>query len=387
MKSPTRLLRDIAAPSADGLYQRAMKDEKTYEELGNGTEIVPIFNPNFLKFETFGAEQLLINKQNEAFGTKQLYEVETDFGIDYMAALYRPTAEARHDFYIDIDTPVCTGIKGLNDEVATRLVEEIGVPVILKGPEFSSSKRTGAARLANVAIAATNISQSFSAENSMAISARIIEQEHLPTTAVVYGKSRGAMVGGKKYSYAKERGVDVIHYRLIDPCVGQRAFENPADILRYGVWPVADLMQSIPSFAKFALEGKLRSRAKTIETDLAYVMGMMVGALPSLLSGEPMGGRIPLHKGVSLVHMGNNPIADTKEYLRQFEYHSNFDHHEVADTHIGGIILPRNIRRTLRHLKDFSKEYELARGDETKINWASVHNNPTKAAIEVTRAA
>lgn len=387
MKSPTRLLRDITAPSALALHERAMKDERTYSELGNGTEIVPIFNPSFRRFEEIGGIELLHDDGGTAYGSRRRYEIETDFGIDYSAVLYRPIGDAKHDFYVDIDTPICTGVRGLNDEVASRLVREIGVPVILKGPEFSATRDVNAKKLASIALAATNVSQSFSAETSMAMSAEIIEREDLPRTAVVYGKSRGAMIGGKKYPYAIDRDINIVHYRLIDPCIGRRAFESATDVLRFGVWPMTDVAKSLPSFAKFALEGRLRERARTIETNAAYIAGMVLGTVPSLLSGESMGDKIPVHKGVSLVHMSNNPIADTIDYLRQFEQHTNFDHHEVRNTHIGGIVLPRNIRRTVRHLTDFSAEFSLVGGDEMKIDWSKVHNNPKKATVTQIHAA
>lgn len=387
MTKPTTFLRNLAAPSAETLYERAMQDQKTYNELPDGTKLVPIFNPEFTRFDQHNDVQLLSNKDGEAYASKRRYSIETSFGIDYTAVLYQPTDDPRHNFYIDIDTAVCTGVNGLNDEVAARLVEEIGVPVILKGPEFSGESGAGLGRLASVALAATNISQSFSAETSMAISAEIVDFENLPRRTVVYGKSRGAMVGGKKYPYAHDREIDVIHYRLIDPCVGRRALEGPADVLRYGIWPASDLMQSLPSFAKFALEGKLKARARTIETSPSYLTGMLLGAVPSLLSGETTGDCIPLHKGVSLVHMANNPIADTADYLQQFSHHPNFDHHEVSDTHMGGIVLPRNIRRTVRHLKDFGSAFDQAGGDEAQIDWTSVHNNPQKASITRIHAA
>lgn len=381
------LFRDIAAPSPTALFERAMQDEKTYTELQNGTEIVPIFNPQITRFDTVENASPLVDASNTPYGYRHTYEVETDFGIDYAAALYMPH-DIQHDFYIDIDTPICTGIKGLNDEVASRLVREIGVPVMLKGPEFSSDKKVSLCRLARVAFAAANISQSFSAESSMEISRRMLaDNPTVSSNAVVYGKSRGGMIGGKKYSYAQERGVNVIHYRLIDPSVGKRALENPSDVVRYGVWPVMDIAKSLPSFAVFALEGKLRERAKTIETNLAYVAGMVTGAVPSMLSGEDMGRRIPLDKGVSLVRMTNNLIADSEEYLQQFESHVNFDYHDIPHTHAGGIILPRNIRRTVRHFKDFSTAYDEAAGDETKIDWGKVHDNPKKAAVIQIRAA
>ncbi len=386
MKSPARFLRNIAAPTTDSLYKRAMKDEKTYSELADGTEIVPIFNP-VCRVNEIGPIQSLVDKYGNAFGTKQVYEAETDFGIDYAAASYQPLGGSAHGFYIDIDVPVCTGINGLNDEVAIRLTEELGVGVILKGPEFSAMRKIGLRRLASVALASTNISQSFSAENSMAISAEIVEREGLPRKAVVYGKSRGAMIGGKKYPYAIDRDINIVHYRLIDPCIGQRAFENPADVLRFATWPASDMIQSIPSFAKFALEGKLRSRARTLEVSPAYLAGMVLGTVPSLLSGESMGNRIPLNKGVSVMHMAGNPIADIDEYMQQFAQHANFDHHQIPDNHIGGIVLPRNIRRSVRHLRDFGEEFEVAQGDEARINWVRVHNNPKKASVTHIHAA
>ena len=386
MKTPSRLLRDIVAPSPDALYERAMKDEKTYPELSDGTEIVPIFNPS-VSLEALGDEQPLIDKSGNCYGTKQLYSTETDFGIDYAAAVYQPN-EPRYGFYVDIDTPLCTGINGLNDEVAARLTEEVGVPVILKGPEFSGNRKKRPQQLASVALAATNISQSFSAENSMAISDELLlRNPNIPRTAVAYGKSRGAMVGGKKHPYAVDRDINILHYRLIDPCIGRRALGNPGDLLRIGVWPATDMMKSVPAFAKFALEGKLGQRAKTIETNLGYVAGMLVGTIPSLLSGEEIGRRIPLHKGISLMHMANNPIADTDFYLQQFAWHKNFDNHPVPDTHIGGIILPRNIRRTVRHFREFGAEFERVGENEQLINWDTVHNNPKKATVTRIHAA
>ncbi len=375
MKSPARAFRDIVAPSHEALWQRAMTDMKTYDDLPDGTR-VPIFNPQLIRHEEIDGVRILYDAYGNATGTKRKFESETSFGIDYASSLYQPIGEPQHDFYIDIDTPLSTGVEGLNDEVAMRLVQEIGVPVILKGPEFSAAKSDGVRRLAKAALAATNISQSFSAESSMEISAQIVHDEGLPTTAVVYGKSRGAMIGGKKHSYANERGINVVHYRLIDPCVGERALGNIGDTIKYAAWPATDMAKSLPSFARFALEGNLRSRARTVETSLAYLTGMVAGTIPSLLAGEAMGSRIPLEKGVSLVHMASNPIADTEAYLEQFKDHKNFDHHEIHDTHIGGIILPRNIRRTVRHLNDFAREYESAGGDEIRINWAKVHNNP-----------
>lgn len=381
------LLRNYAAPNPNMLFERAMKDEKTYPELANGTEIVPIFNPE-VRVTVEGNREPLYDRHGNAYGVKQLYLAETDYGIDYMNALYSPLDGPAHDFYIDIDTPLATGIHGLNDEVAARLLREVGVPVLLKGPEFSGGKYTGLRGMGRVALASSNVSQSFSAETSMAISAEILAlNPHVSPMAAVYGKSRGAMIGGKKYPYAHDVGINIVHYRLIDPCVGKRALENVTDIMRYGAWPASDLLRSLPSFARFALEGNLRARARTVETSPAYVAGMVLGTVPSLLSGESMGNRIPLHKGVSLVHMASNPIADTIEYLEQFKHHKHFDHHEIPDTHIGGIVLPRNIARSVRHFKEFGAEFDRAAGNERLIEWDKVHNNPHKADIATIHAA
>ncbi len=382
-----KLLRNYAAPTPDMLFERAMKDEQKYPELAIGSEIVPIFNPN-VRVAAEGDRETLYDNSGDAYGVKQLYVAESDFGIDYMNALYSPLDGPRHDFYIDIDTPVATGIHGLNDEVAARLLREVGVPVLLKGPEFSGGKQTGLRGLGRVALASSNVSQSFSAETSMAITEKILAlNPHVPSTAAVYGKSRGAMIGGKKYPYAHDAGINVVHYRLIDPCVGKRALEGVGDIMRYGAWPASDLLRSVPSFARFALEGNLRARARTVETSSAYLAGMVLGTVPSLLSGEAMGNRIPVHKGVSLVHMASNPIADTAEYLEQFKQHLHFDHHEIPDTHIGGIVLPRNIARSVRHFKEFGAEFDRAAGDEHLINWDKVHNNPNKLDTTQTYAA
>jgi hypothetical protein len=378
IKNPSHLLRDIIAPSSEALWQRAMSDVKTYDDLPDGTE-VPIFNPQITRHEEVGAIEVLRTANEIPYATRQVFETETSLGIDYATRLYQPIGGAKHDFIIDIDTPLSTGVDGLNDEVAARLVREIGVPVILKGPEFSAVKDKNICRLAKVALAATNISQSLSAEVSMEISALIIDSEGLPDTAVVYGKSRGAMVGGKKYPYAKDRGIQIIHYRLIDPCIGKRALASPHDVLRYGLWPVTDMARSIPAFARFALEGNLRQRIKTVERSPAHAIGMVVGTIPSLLSGETMGDRVPLHKGVSIAQMMNNPIADAKDYRAQFSEHVNYDYDDIKGPHIGGIILPRNIHRTVRHMKDLAAEFERANGDEWQINWDNVHNNPHRA--------
>lgn len=377
IKAPARAFRDIIAPQQEALWARAMTDMKQYDDLPDGTR-VPIFNPELIRHEEIDGVHILYDAHGNAVGTKRMFESETRFGVDYVSSLYQPIGDRNDDFYIDIDTPLSTGVRGLNDEVAMRLVREIGVPVLLKGPEFSALASNGVCRLAKVALAATNISQSFSAESSMEISAQIVHDEGLPTTAVVYGKSRGAMIGGKKHPYASDRGINIVHYRLIDPCVGERALGDALDTLKYAAWPVTDMAKSLPSFARFALEGSLRSRARTVETSLAYLTGMFAGTIPSLLSGETMGDKIPLYKGVSLVHMANNPIADTDAYLEQFQHHLHFDHHEVHDTHMGGIVLPRNIRRTVRHLTDFAREYAAASGDEFMINWQNVHNNPKR---------
>lgn len=382
IKNPSHLLQDIVAPSSEMLWQRAMKDVKSYDELPSGTE-VPIFNPQITRHEEIDAIKVLHTAEGIAFGTRQVFETETSLGIDYTTRLYQPIGGAQHDFYIDVDTPLSTGVDGLNDEVAQRLVKEIGVPVILKGPEFSAIKDNSIRRLAKVAMAATNISQSFSAEVSMEISALIAESEALPSAAVVYGKSRAAMIGGKKYPYAIDRNINVVHYRLIDPCVGKRALAHPKDVLRYGLWPATDMARSLPSFARFALEGNLRQRIKTVERSPAYAIGMITGTIPSMLSGETMGDRVPLYKGVSLVQMTNNPIADREDYLGQFSEHTNFDYHHIEGCHIGGIVLPRNIRRTVRHLKDFTAEFERAGGDERQIKWKDVHMNPNKTKTNV----
>ena len=85
--------------------------------------------------------------------------------------------------------------------------------------------------------------------------------------------------------------------------------------------------------------------------------------------------------------MASNPIADTNEYLEQFKHHKHFDHHEIPDTHIGGIVLPRNIARSVRHFKEFGAEFDRAAGNERLIDWDKVHNNPHKADTTRIRAA
>ncbi|HEY0965131.1 MAG TPA: hypothetical protein VGE13_01500, partial [Candidatus Saccharimonadales bacterium] len=155
MKSPARAFRDIVAPSHETLWQRAMQDVKnvkTYDDLPDGTE-VPIFNPNLVRHEEVDGIRILHDSRGNAIGTRRVFESETDFGIDYTSMLYQPVGTPRHDFYIDIDTPLSTGVEGLNDEVATRLVREIGVPVILKGPEFSTVNSNSIRHLAKVALA------------------------------------------------------------------------------------------------------------------------------------------------------------------------------------------------------------------------------------------
>jgi hypothetical protein len=359
---------------------------------------VPYFDPRILHHEAAGGRLLLHDPNTyEPFGTRQRYETEIAFGetrheiepdarhtLHFNSALYLPMGEPRHPYFIDIDTPLGTGIDdgSLNCEVAERLMKELGVPVLLKGPESGAKQSKQIGSLVSTALASLHISQSFTAELSMALTERIALDENLPPTAAVYGKSRGAMVGGKKHSYARERGVDVIHYRLVDPVAGRRALESPGDVLRYVTWPAVDMARSLPSFARFALEGNLRARLGTVETNPHYLIGMTVGTIPSLLSGEEIGWRIPIDKGISLMHMKGNPIADTPEYLVQFADHSNFDNHERHEAHMGGIVLPRNIRRSVRHFKDFGNEFEAAGYDDSQVNWANVHRNPHKLVEE-----
>jgi hypothetical protein len=378
--------RDTVAPKDRALWERAMVDTKTYEkELGHHDE-VPIFDPRIIEHGSVGDVQMLHSKKLNSYGTCENFETLTSFGIDYTSRLYIPAGGSRYPFYVDIDTPLSTGVNGLNADVAERIMHEVGVPVLLKGPEFSASHGKGPLRLAKTALDATNISQSFSAETSMAISERIISDADIDPVALVYGKSRGAMLGSKKYTYAKERGIEIPHYRLIDPCIGDRALDSPIDALRYATWIPRELIGSVPSFAKFALEGNLRSRAKTVETNMHYITGMIAGTVPSLLSGEPMAARIPKRKGVSLVHMDSNPIADTEQHLEEFVGHDNFDHQSYRNTHIGGIILARNIGHTVHHMQRFGESYQAAGHDEAKVNYDYVHRKagpPSKGLTAV----
>jgi hypothetical protein len=393
----TQAVRDIIAPADTALWQRAMTDSRPDSTLGHDKE-VPYFDPRILRHDVVLDSLPLYDSESDyVFGSVSRFESDIAFSesrhnitpdasdtLHFDSALYLPT-EIRHPFFIDIDTPLGTGIEpgSLNCEVAERLMQELQVPVILKGPESGMHQDSSVSSLVSTVLASLHISQSFTAEMSMAITERIMADYDLPEYAAVYGKSRGAMVGGKKHSYANDRGIQIVHYRLVDPCVGKRALGSSADVLRYLAWPSTDMVRSLPSFAKFALEGNLRARAKTVANDKLALITMVAGTIPSLLSGEEIGWRVPTDKGVSLMHMADNPIADTPEYLEQFAGHRNFDNHERYGAHIGGIVLPRNIRRSLRHFHDFGDEFESAGYDPQQIKWANVHKNPKKPLTEV----
>ena len=391
MKKLTSAVRDVIAPEDTAIWERAVTEKRIDETLGH-TKEVPFFDPRILRHEEVGGLEVLHDTHTgQIDGTCHRFETSMAFGdtrhdddidpryiMEFASKLYLPSSEPRHPFFIDIDTPIGTGIEGLNSEVAERLMKELNVPVLLKGPEFSGSKDCSISSLVSTALAAVNISQSFTAEMSMVITEAIAEQYDLPENVFVYGKSRGAMLGGKKHSYAQSRDLNILGYRLIDPCIGKRAFESAGDTIRYGIWIPTDMARSVPSFVRFALEGKLRSRTKTIETDAHHLVAMLAGTVPSLLSGEEMGWRIALDKGISLLHMQDNQIADTPQYLKQFANHRNFDSHRRRDAHMGGIVLPRNIRRSLRFFTDFGTEYDRAGYQESQIDWIKVHNNPQK---------
>lgn len=378
-------VRSAVAPRHEDLWQRAGATERFVEIEPGHIEVVPFFDARIDRNRTAVAEpQPVLDRLHRQIGEMYHYDVMLEDGVDRTARVYLPNDHGADDkpFMIHMDTPWFTSTKGHNNRIAEIFMQEIGAPVVVVGPEYSTTRGRlpyELARLAQTAMGSTGISLSRSAEGSMAIADYLAKEHDLPRSVVKVGESRGAMLAMGERPYAEANDLEILYYDVTDPCVARRALQRPGDLLKIARWPAKEAIGSLAVAAALLPHGGLTHKIGTVSTNPNFLVAATVGVGPALLSGEAgeFPHRVPTDAGIHIVNFKNNSMADSRLWREKFEAHQNFELVELNGPHLG-LAYPSVQRHVVERIKRFEAELMRQDGNLSAVDWRNVYARKQK---------
>ncbi|HCR55543.1 TPA: hypothetical protein DIV49_01090 [Candidatus Saccharibacteria bacterium] len=341
-------LRSAVAPHHEVLWDKAVGnrpgafiDDHTQIETGR-TERVPFFNTKIERIAYDDSPTVLQDELERPLGTVYRHDVKTTDGLYRASSVYIPDQRIAtgYPFTLAIDTPWFTGTQGHNDDLASLLMRELGVSVVLVGPEYSTQQSgclLDPRRLAKVAFTTLNIPQALSAESSVEITAALADHHDLQRQIVKLGESRGGMVSMAVHPYARTRELGYIYYDLTDPCVAERLFEEPKDVLDLAKFSLYESIGAAKVGLKLAKEQALRQKAGTIPLQPEFLAGATLATSRAIASGEAgqFPSWMPHDSAVHLLSMLKNTMSSAEAWPEKFANHTNFAHLTLHEMHFG----------------------------------------------------
>lgn len=378
--SAMETVRSAIAPRHEDLWHRAGAKEEFVEIEPGHTEIVPFFDARVDQSRSVAHEpEPVLDRLHRQVGEMHHYDIVLEDGVDRSARVYLPQESDRSDspFMIHMDTPWFTSTKGHNNRIAEIFMQEIGVPVVVVGPEYSTTQGRlprELARLAQTAMGSTSISLSRSAEGSMAIASHLAAEHELPRSIVKVGESRGAMLAMGERPYAEANDLEILYYDVTDPCVAQRVLQQRGDVLKLARWPLKEAVGSLAVAAALLPHGGLTHKIGTVSTNPNFLVAAMMGVGPALLSGEAgeFPYRVPTDAGIHIVNFKRNTMADASVWREKFEMHENFELVELKGPHMG-LAYPSVQRHVVERIKRFDEEFLRQGGQLQAVDWQNVY--------------
>lgn len=273
------------------------------------------------------------DRLDRVVGERHWHDVLTIDGVDRGVTMYVPSDEIRSDykFTVVMDTAWFTGLEGHNDMLAETFMKELGVSVMVIGPEFSADepKKVGAAtKLGKIAALSAGFSLMKSGEASAEIydyMLRNYPEYNLQQDVIGAGESRGAMIEEIRRLYMMLKGINVLHSDLTDPNVSKQALQTMEDCLQTLQWPVVEGVGVLAVAAALAKKGVLHREIGTVPMNLRFMLGATLGMGPALLSGEEgmFADYTPLTHPQHIINSTRNNMAHVEQRQQNYKDHTN----------------------------------------------------------------
>ena len=322
-------------------------------------------------------------------GTRYWNDVVTTDGVDRGVTTYVPDEAylSGYPFSLVMDTAWFTGLEGHNDMIAETFMKELGVSVVVVGPEFSSAdpKTIGAeTKLGRLAAMSAGFSLMRSGEASANIYSQLLSDRpdyRLENSIIGAGESRAAMIEQIRRFYMTLNGVSTLHSDITDPNVSQQALRSFEDVVNLLRWPVREAMGSLAVGAALLKRGDLHREIGTVPINQRYLVGATIGMGPALLSGEEgtFADFTPKSHPQHVVNFNRNSMAHTDLRRERYAEHFNTTIIELNGCHLG-----LGFPSVQRYVID--RTHAIGKSDFGAIDWRVIHGQG-RTPLEVVPAA
>lgn len=337
------------------------------------TEMVPFFGHRAEPLSPPVAEEYVM-RGDEIIGTCITHDTLMSNGVDRAARVYVPQNPRFKKFTVHMETPFMTSEKGHNDYIARQFMEQIGAPVVLVGPEYSTDQNCWVREFGRAALQTMHevgsLSLAESAEAGMKICAQLCDEYGLPRQIVKVGESRAAMLAHAQAPYAKAAGLDIGYFDLTDPCSPEKVVRRTRDIAKVALWPATELAACAPVAFDMVRSGALWRQLGTLSGNPNELLA--IAASTRYLLGDEAGKVskfMPHDAGFHEAYFKTNKISNHKKWQEHF-----------ADNPLYGSVVLRGghfnlgFSSVLQHVIDRVIRYgEQLEKDDQNIDWQQVH--------------
>ena len=379
MKNPVASLHDIILPAPKKLWVRGGAEMEWHELEDNRQELVPVFPITIESIDLLLSAEPLTDNLERTIGHRYSYRIKTSDGIEREASVYIPVSikQEAPDFTVLLDTAWFTTLDGHNDNVATTILSETGLPIISIGAEHSavSSSSFNPVTLGKTVLQSATISLAKSAQSSQLIAATLAVEIHkIPACYIKVGESRGAMISPAQAAYATRYDNEIPYIDITAPCVPVRLFEDDGDMLRLGQFPISEVMGAMAVGVETARKKITNRLLGTVSLNAHFGISNIVGQAPALASGEA--GEFPKwmrrDSAIHIVTFGNDSVSRPEVWKK---YYKDFPNAAIITLH--GTHMTLAHPETLRHLVDrinrFKVESKTKNNVVSMIDWKKVH--------------
>lgn len=375
--------REIILPSPNVLHNRSRIGSETVEiDPGRSAEL-HYFESDVIRDESVARKRKEItDRLDRVVGERRWHDIVTSDGIDRGVTVYTPNDDIRsgYRFSIVMDTAWFTGLEGHNDMLAETFMKELGVGVVVIGPEFSAAepqKVSGEMKLGNLAM----MSAGFSLMKSGEASAKIYDylqseypEYELMNEVVAAGESRGAMIEEIRRLYMSLLGINVVHSDLTDPNVSKRGLQNLEDVVDTLKWPIREGIGVTAVALALAKKGVLHREIGTVPVSKRYLVGATLGTGPAIISGEEglFAGYTPLGHPQHIINSTQNTMAHVHERQQNYSEHFNTTIVPLDICHLG-LGFPSIQARVIDRTHEIGRQQLVSSAD--RAIWKQIHAN------------
>lgn len=341
-----RKQREIILPTPDVLHNRSSIGVDMIEIEPDVLRPVHRFESQVVGMKHVDGKERRINDQlGREIGVRHWDDVLTSDGIDRGVTTYVPHDEYKssYQFSLVMDTAWFTGLEGHNDMIAETFMKELGISVVVVGPEYSAAqpKKIGAEmNLGRVATMSAGFSLMKSAEASAEIYSEIREahpEYDLKDSVIGAGESRAAMMEQVRRLFMRLKGIQTVHSDITDPAVSEQAMKDFGDMIKLAKFPGREVMGALAVGMARMKHGDLHREFGTVPLNPRYLIGAVLGTGPALLSGEEgmFAALTPRWHPQHVVNFNHNSMADTAQRQERYAQHYNSTEIELNGCHLG----------------------------------------------------